>query len=343
MSIDKYTTVGILGGSGYTGEELIKILSKHPKTLIKAVSSRGLIGKSLNEIYPDLDEDIRLSFVEHSESIFEDCDYIFFATPHGVSMKLTKKYLSLGIKIIDLSADFRLQDKSLWKKWYSADHSDPSLLKVATYGLVELNGISISKSSLVSVPGCYPTAALLGLLPILRTDFKIKSITIDAKSGISGAGRKKVEDNYLNDMKDNFKAYSVDGHRHLPEIKQEIDKLYGEGIDISFQPHLIPTMRGLYVSSYIQIENLGDINLFSLYKEFYKNSCSVHILNKNKVPSLHGVIKTNRCEISVHRTTQPDQLLVLSCIDNLVKGAAGQAVECYNLMEENKVNLGLAD
>ena len=210
------TKVGILGGSGFTGEELLRILSNHPRTEVIAVSSRELLGQSTNQIV----EGSELTFVEPNNEIFYKCEAIFFATPHGVSMGIVRSYIERNVKIIDLSADFRLKDVNIWEEWYGSKHTEEELLSESVYGLTELNLNKIKSAKLVAVPGCYPTSSLLGVLPLLNSKLQIESIIIDAKSGISGAGRKTVENNLSEEIKENFRAYGLEGHRHLPEIKE---------------------------------------------------------------------------------------------------------------------------
>ena len=236
------TKVGILGGSGFTGEELLRILSNHPRTEVIAVSSRELVGQSTNKIV----EGSELVFVEPNNDIFYECEAIFIATPHGVSMDIVRLYIERNIKIIDLSADFRLKDINVWEKWYNSKHTQEDLLSESVYGLTELNLNEIKSARLVAVPGCYPTSSLLGVLPLLNSELEIESIIIDAKSGISGAGRKIVENKLSQEIKENFREYGLEGHRHLPEIKEIVELVLGYSIKLNFVPHLIPTMRGIY-------------------------------------------------------------------------------------------------
>ena len=322
------TKVGILGGSGFTGEELLRILSNHPRTEVVAVSSRELLGQSTNKIV----EGSELVFVEPNNDIFYECEIIFFATPHGVSMDIVGSYIERNIKVIDLSADFRLKDKNIWEEWYDSKHTQAELLSESVYGLTELNLEEIKSARLVAVPGCYPTSSLLGVLPLLDSELEIESIIIDAKSGISGAGRKTVKNNLSKEIKDNFRAYGLEGHRHLPEIKENAELVSGYPIKLNFLPHLIPTMRGIYSTIYLQLRELKVQNIQDLYERFYKDSPNVRILRPSEVPDIKSVVNTNNCSISVNSSNIENQLIVISSIDNLVKGAAGQAVECYNLM-----------
>jgi len=331
------TKVGILGGSGFTGEELLKILSGHTETEVIAISSRELLGQRTNEIV----EGSNLVFVDPSDDIFFECDAIFFATPHGVSMNMVSSFIDKGIKVIDLSADFRLKNADVWKEWYGSTHIQEKLLSESVYGLTELNKDKIKSAKLIAVPGCYPTSSLLGALPLLNSKLEIESIIIDAKSGISGAGRKTVKNSLSEEIKDNFRAYGLEGHRHLPEIKEMAELVSGYPIKLNFVPHLIPTMRGIYSTIYIQLKELQGLDIHDLYNSFYKDSPNVSIMRTGKVPDIKSIANTNNCHISVNYSNIENQVIVISSIDNLVKGAAGQAVECYNLINGFNQSAGL--
>jgi len=331
------TKVGILGGSGFTGEELLKILSNHPKTEVIAVSSRELQGQSTNEILEGSD----LMFVDPSDDIFFECDAIFFATPHGVSMNMVSSFLNKNIKVIDLSADFRLKNIDVWKEWYGSPHLQEELLSESVYGLTELNKDKIKSARLIAVPGCYPTASLLGVLPLFNKGAQIESIIIDAKSGISGAGRKTVENGLSVEINENFKAYGIQGHRHLPEIAEIVELVSGYPISINFLPHLIPAMRGIYSTIYVQLKDIENLDFQNLYDSYYTDSPNVRIMNSEEVPDIKSIANTNNCNISVNKSNIENQVIVISSIDNLVKGAAGQAVECYNLMYGFNQSTGL--
>ena len=334
--------IGIVGGSGYAGEELIRLISLHPNADLIAVSSRDLYGKSLQSVYDQMHNLPKINFVNPDDSVFFECEVVFLATPHGFSMSVAGKFLDNGIKVIDLSADFRITNPESWKNWYESDHTALGLLKKAVYGLTELNSERIKKADLVAVPGCYPTASLLGLLPILESDLEIDSIIVDAKSGISGAGRAKVESTLSDEIVDDFKAYAVDGHRHLPEIKQAVELVCKKEVHVSFVPHLIPTMRGIFASIYVQVNDLEEhLDLEDMFSSYYKDSLFVEILKDKNLPSLKAVRGNNNCNIAIRRTSIPDQVLILVTIDNLLKGASGQAVECFNLMEGFDASTGL--
>ena len=333
------TKVGILGGSGFTGEELLRILSNHPRTEVIAISSRELLGQSTNQIV----EGSELTFVEPNNDVFYECEVIFFATPHGVSMDIVGSYVERDIKIIDLSADFRLKDISVWEEGYGSKHREVELISESVYGLTELNLNKIKSARLIAVPGCYPTSSLLGVLPLLNSELEIESIIIDAKSGISGAGRKTVKNNLSKEIKDNFRAYGLEGHRHLPEIKENVELISGYPIKLNFVPHLIPTMRGIYSTIYIQLKELKAIDIRNLYDAFYKDSPNVSIMRPDEVPDIKSIVNTNNCHISINHSNIANQVVVISSIDNLVKGAAGQAVECYNLMNGFNQSTGLVN
>ena len=329
--------VGIIGGSGFAGEELIRFLSSHESTSLVAVSSRELKGQSVAQFVEGSD----LIFVDPDDEIFFSCDVIFFATPHGISMEKAKYFIQQGTKVIDLSADFRIKDLTIWKDWYNSDHKDPEGVEQSVYGLTELNGSLIKSSNLIAVPGCYPTASILGLLPLLDGRSKIHSITIDAKSGISGAGRSTVNRSLLSDIKENFKAYATLGHRHLPEIKQVLEGVYGSSLKINFLPHLIPAMRGIYSTMYVNLEAKPSGPLIDLYKKFYKESPNIQLMEEGEVPEILKVCQTNNCQIGIYPSAIENQVVIISAIDNLVKGAAGQAVECYNLLCGNNQMQGI--
>ena len=331
--------VGIIGGSGFAGEELIRFLSSHENTLLHAISSRELKGKNVSEFV----EEVQLSFVDPDDLIFFDCDVVFFATPHGISMKKAKSFLEKGIKVIDLSADFRINDPKIWKDWYGSDHQYIDGLKKSVYGLTELNLDSIKSSNLIAVPGCYPTASILGLLPVIQSRLEIDSITIDAKSGISGAGRSTVNNSLKHEIQENFRAYATQGHRHLPEIKQVLEDVYGNSLNLNFLPHLIPAMRGIYATIYVNLKNPCTESLFDLYKSYYEESPNVELMKEGEVPEILKVSNTNNCQIGIYSSAIDTQIVIISAIDNLVKGAAGQAIECYNLVCGNNQMQGLKD
>ena len=329
--------VGIIGASGFAGEELVKFLNLHSASSLIAVSSRELKDKNMSNYV----EETNLTFVDPDDDIFFQCDVIFFATPHGVSMEKAKSYLENGIKVIDLSADFRLKDPETWKKWYGTEHTDLENLEKSVYGLTELNSEKIKDANLIAVPGCYPTASILALAPLMESGFNIDSITIDAKSGISGAGRSAVENNLRDEIKENFRAYATSGHRHLPEIEQTLVEIYGHELSINFLPHLIPAMRGIYATTYVNFVDDSKKNFVDVYNKFYEDSPNVSIMSEGEIPEILKVSRTNNCQIGLYPSAIDNQIVIISAIDNLVKGAAGQAMECYNLICGHKQTEGL--
>ena len=323
----KKKNVGIVGGSGYAGEELLSLVSSHQFMNLHAVSSRDFEGQQVSSIFESF-SDPDVIFLRPTDDKFLECDVVYFCTPHGISMQMAKQFLDNETKIIDLSADFRLKDKTIWEKWYGMKHRQSDLIEESIYGLVDIYGEDIKKANLIAVPGCYPTASLLGLMPLLNQEINISNIVIDAKSGLSGAGRSTVEGGMQKEMHENLRAYAALGHRHLPEIKQEAERASGQEINISFMPHLIPMMRGIYASIYIQTDSSNLTK--DIFDEFYNDSPSVVILDD--IPKISDVVNTNKCEISLFDTPVSGQYLVISAIDNLLKGASGQAVQCFNLM-----------
>ena len=325
------TKVGIIGGSGFAGEELIKLLSHHDSTSLIAISSRELKNSPVSDLFQGSD----LNFVDPEDQIFFQCDVVFFATPHGTAMDKANSFIQKGIKVIDLSADFRLKDPSIWKEWYGSKHRDLENLKNSIYGLTELNAELIETSNLIAVPGCYPTASILGLLPLVKNKLPIDSIIIDAKSGISGAGRTTVNENLKDDIHENFRAYATGGHRHLPEIIEVLEGIYGSSLKINFLPHLIPAMRGIYSTIYVNFEDTQNKSIEEIYRDFYQDSLNIELMLDGQVPEILKVAETNNCQIGIYQSAIENQIVIISAIDNLVKGAAGQAIECYNLITGN--------
>ena len=325
------TKVGIIGGSGFAGEELIKLLSLHDSSSIIAISSRELKNTPVSDLFQGTD----LNFVDPEDQIFFQCDVVFFATPHGTAMDKANSFIQKGIKVIDLSADFRLKDPSIWRECYGSNHRDLENLKNSIYGLTELNAELIETSNLIAVPGCYPTASILGLLPLVRNKLPIDSIIIDAKSGISGAGRTTVNESLKDDIQENFRAYATGGHRHLPEIIEVLEGIYGSSLKINFLPHLIPAMRGIYSTIYVNFEDTNHQSIEEIYRDFYQDSLNIELMRDGQVPEILKVAETNNCQIGIYQSAIENQIVIISAIDNLVKGAAGQAIECYNLMTGN--------
>jgi N-acetyl-gamma-glutamyl-phosphate reductase len=324
--------VGIVGGTGYTGVELLRILALHPQVRIAAVTSRGDAGKRVDDIYPNLRGYVDASFVEPSVQALSGCRAVFFATPNGTCMRMAPELLERGIKVIDLAADFRLADPAVWEHWYGEPHACPDLLEEAVYGLPEINREAVKAARLVACPGCYPTAVQLGLLPLLEAGaIDLDRIVADVKSGVSGAGRKAEIPILMSETGESLKAYSVKGHRHWPEIRQGLEKVAKRPVGLTFVPHLIPMIRGIHATLYAELSG-GAPDLQRLYEARYRDEVFVDVQPAGSHPDTRNVRGTNRCQIAVHRPQGGDTVVVLSVIDNLVKGAAGQAVQNFNLM-----------
>lgn len=341
MRVEFMTSVGIVGGTGYTGVELMRILAKHPQIEIKVVTSRKEAGKSVASVYPNLTCAIDL-FFEHPEvDALKKCDCVFFAAPNGTAMHMVPELLEKGVKVIDLAADFRIKDVATWEHWYKQRHACPSLIKSAIYGLPELYREQIRQANLVANPGCYPTAVTLGFLPLLESGLiKNSKLIADAKSGVSGAGRGTSVPLLFSEAGENFKAYNVMAHRHWPEIKQQLDYVSNSEVDFTFTPHLVPMVRGIFATLYITDLDRS-VDLISLYKERFANEYYVTVLDNKSLPETKHVRSSNFCMLSVQQSNDSDTVIVLSVIDNLVKGAAGQAVQNMNLMFGFEETLGL--
>lgn len=338
--------VGIVGGTGYTGVELLRLLVKHPEVKVSIITSRAEAGIKVQDMFPNLRGHLDLAFTEPDVEALGECDLVFFATPHGVAQNLMPSLMQRKARIIDLSADFRLRDTELWGRWYGQAHGCPELVTDAVYGLPELNREAIRSAKLVACPGCYPTAAQLGLLPLLENDLVDSSrLVVNAASGATGAGRQAKVDNLLTEASDSFKAYACAGHRHLPEIEQGLRDMQPKGAtpaQITFVPHLLPIIRGIHATLYGQAlkpDQLPDLQ--ALYEQRYANEPFVDVLPAGEHPQTRTVKGSNICRISVFRPQQRDTLVVLSVIDNLTKGASGQAVQNMNIMFGWKETTGL--
>ena len=323
--------VGIVGGTGYTGVELLRLLAQHPEVELTAITSRAEAGKAVADVYQNLRGRVKCSFSDPAQSPLAACDVVFFATPNGVAMQQAPALLAAGVRVIDLAADYRIRDIALWEKWYGMSHASPDLVGEAVYGLPEVYRDKIRGARLVANPGCYPTAVELGLLPLLEEDcVDIGHLIADAKSGVSGAGRKVETQLLFAEASDNFKAYGVAGHRHLPEICQELSAMAGRDVGLTFVPHLTPIVRGMHATLYARITRETDFQ--ALFERRYADEPFVDVLPAGSHPETRSVRAANTCRIAVHRPQGGDTLVVLSVIDNLVKGAAGQAVQNMNLM-----------
>ena len=323
--------VGIVGGTGYTGVELLRLLAVHPQVSLQVITSRADAGTLVSQMFPSLRGFVDMPFAHPDEAHLEKCDVVFFATPNGIAMQQTRALLDAGVRVIDLAADFRLQDISTWEKWYGMTHACPDLIAEAVYGLPEVNRAKIKNARLVANPGCYPTAVQLGFIPLLEAEVvDSSSLIADAKSGVSGAGRKAEIGSLFAEAGDNFKAYGVAGHRHLPEIKQGLARVRNEQVGLTFVPHLTPLIRGIHATLYAKLTS--SIDLQALYEERYQDEPFVDVMPAGSLPETRSVRGSNRCRIAIHRPQGGDTVVVLSVIDNLVKGAAGQAVQNMNIM-----------
>ncbi|MBT9540848.1 N-acetyl-gamma-glutamyl-phosphate reductase [Thiobacillus sp.] len=333
--------VGIVGGTGYTGVELLRLLERHPQVELKAITSRKEAGMPVAEMFPNLRGRVKLAFSTPEEAGLEDCDVVFFATPNGVAMQQTRALLDAGVKVIDLAADFRIKDVAVWEHWYKMEHACPDLVAEAVYGLPEINRAAIKNARLIANPGCYPTAVQLGFLPLLESGaVDLGFLVADAKSGVSGAGRKAEIATLFAESSDNFKAYGVGGHRHWPEIKQGLESFAGKAVGFTFVPHLLPLIRGIHATLYARVS--ADIDLQSLFERRYADEAFVDVLPAGSHPETRSVRGANMCRIAVHRPPGSDSVVVLSVIDNLVKGAAGQAVQNMNIMFDQPEDTALA-
>jgi N-acetyl-gamma-glutamyl-phosphate reductase len=330
----KVIRAGIIGITGYTGEELLKLLSKRDDVKIRIYGRSSSQERDLKDIYPEF-AGLNLKVEPlNIKQIAANCDIIFLALPHGIAFEIVPQLIDLGIKVIDLSADFRLKSTEVYEKWYKVNHTAKDYISKAVYGLSELNDKEIKKALLVANPGCYPTSVILGCAPAIKNGFvDLKGVVIDSKSGISGAGRKSAEEYFKNEHP-NFRAYKIAGyHRHIPEIEQELASLSGEKVTISFTPHIMPIERGMLSTIYINLrQNVKTYTVIEKYREFYKYREFVKVFDEDVIPGIKDVVNTNFCDISIKIDERAKRLVIVSVIDNLVKGASGQAVQNMNLM-----------
>ncbi len=330
---------GIVGGTGYTGVELLRLLSQHPQVELAAITSRKDAGTAVAAMFPSLRGRVSLAFAEPAKAPLARCDVVFFATPNGVAMGEARALLDAGARIVDISADFRIKDVAEWERWYKVKHAAPELVAEAVYGLCEVNRAQIRGARLVANPGCYPTAVQLGFLPLVEAGVvDLDHLIADSKSGVSGAGRKLETQLMYGDASDNFAAYGVTGHRHWPEIRQGLAKAAGREVGLVFTPHLTPMIRGIHATLYARVTREADFQ--SLYEKRYSQEPFVDVLPPGSHPDTRSTRAANVCRIAVHRPPQFDQgrderadtVVVLAVIDNLMKGASGQAVQNMNIM-----------
>jgi N-acetyl-gamma-glutamyl-phosphate reductase len=326
--------VGIVGGTGYTGVELLRLLAHHPQAELRTITSRKEAGSAVSAMFPSLRGKVDLAFTAPDAKALAGCDVVFFATPHGVAMAEARALLDAGAKVIDLSADFRLQDLDEFERFYKMKHTAPDLVREAVYGLCELHRDKIRTARLVANPGCYPTAMQLAFLPLLEAGcVDAEHLIADAKSGVSGAGRKAELGLVFSEAADNFAAYKVDGHRHWPETRAQLAGVAKRDVGLVFTPHLLPIIRGIHVTAYARITKETDFQ--ALFEKRYAGEPFVDVMPAGSHPDTRSVRAANLCRLAVHRPPEgrrSDTLVVLSVIDNLTKGASGQAVQNMNLM-----------
>ncbi len=336
--------VGIVGGTGYTGVELLRLLCQHPQVELTAITSRKEAGMPVTDMFPSLRGRVALAFTTPEAAALKDCDVVFFATPNGVAMQQTRELLDAGVKVIDLAADFRITDLAEWSRWYGMQHACPDLVAEAVYGLPEINRAQVGGARLIANPGCYPTAVQLGFLPLVEAGvIDTTWMVADCKSGVSGAGRKAEVATLFAEASDSFKAYAVPGHRHWPEIRQGLNRMAGfsgdRSVGLTFVPHLTPLIRGIHATLYCRLTQ--DVDVQALFEARYADEYFVDVLPAKSHPETRSVRASNLCRIAVHRPQGGDTVVVLSVIDNLVKGAAGQAVQNMNILFGLAENQGL--
>ena len=328
----KKIKIGIVGGTGYTGVELLRLLLLHPHADIRCVTSRTLAGTPIGEYFPSLRQQTDLAFTEPNNAQLTDCDVVFFATPHGVAMEKTPTLIDHDTKVIDLSADFRLQDTALFEQWYGMPHACPESLKEAVYGLPEFYRQAVKSARIVANPGCYPTATQLALCPLLAENvIQTDGIVVDAKSGVSGAGREAKVATLFAEVSESFKAYGMDGHRHWPEIQQILEQTAQKTVNLVFIPHLVPMSRGIEITAYAQLkQDVSEQDLLAIVKQAHAQNPFVQV--DRAIPETRNVKGSNFCQVSLRRPQGGATVVLTSVIDNLVKGASGQAVQNFNLM-----------
>jgi N-acetyl-gamma-glutamyl-phosphate reductase len=333
--------IGIVGGTGYTGVELLRLLAQHPEATVRTITSRTVAGTKVAQMFPSLRGRYDLTFADPKDANLTDCDIVFFATPHGVAMGEARELVAAGVRIIDLAADFRLADTRTFERWYKMPHACPDLLEEAVYGIPEINREAIRKARIVGNPGCYPTAVLLGFLPLIEAGLvDTQHLIADCKSGVSGSGRKAELSLSFAEASDNFAAYGLAGHRHQPEIVQGLDRLGKEPVRLTFTPHLTPIIRGILATLYAPLRD-PDADLQALYEKRYAGEPFIDVMPPGSSPDTRSVRASNMLRIAVHRPPDSDLALVIAVEDNLVKGAAGQAIQNMNLMFGLQETVGL--
>jgi len=327
--------VGIVGGTGYTGVELLRLLAQHPEASVSVITSRSEAGRPVSDLYPNLRGHYDIAFSEPDVDALLACDVVFFATPHGVAQSMMRPLIEQGARVIDLSADFRIKDIATWESWYGQAHGCPELVETAIYGLPEVNREEIKSASLIACPGCYPTSVQLGFLPLLESSLiDSGSLIANSASGISGAGRQGKVDFLLAEASDSFKAYGVSGHRHLPEIEQGLSGLMkddSDSLQLTFVPHLLPNIRGIHSTLYAKLKG-NRVDLQKLYEARYADEPFVDVLPFGEFPQTRSVRGANVCRISIMEPLDRGTVVIMSVIDNLTKGASGQGVQNMNIM-----------
>jgi N-acetyl-gamma-glutamyl-phosphate reductase len=343
MDTKKKIKVGIIGAAGYSGEELLRILLNHTECEVSFITSRKYVGEKIGNIFPRFSNyNIIFEYPDLDLIKKHNVDVVFLALPHGLASEYALPIYNMGVKIIDISADFRLNSASTYKEFYNVNHPAPSLLEKSVYGLAEIYKDKIEKSDILACPGCYPTSILLPLIPLIKEKLiSIKNIIISSGSGVSGAGRKVDLPFIFPECNESFRAYSVSGHRHLSEIEQEISIAAGEEIIVTFIPHLVPMNRGINSTIIVEHDNITENDIYDIFDKYYKNKPFIRVLDGNKLSDTKNVTRTNVCEIGFVLDKRTNKLILTSVIDNLTKGAAGQAVQCMNIMFNFEETSGL--
>ncbi|MCU7796224.1 MAG: N-acetyl-gamma-glutamyl-phosphate reductase [Candidatus Thiodiazotropha sp. (ex Myrtea spinifera)] len=334
--------VGIVGGTGYTGVELLRLLASHPQCEVVTITSRAEAGRPVSALFPSLRGHFDLCFETPDAANLKQCDLVFFATPNGIAMTQVPDLLAAGVRVIDLAADFRIKDQATWEHWYGMQHACPEFLEEAVYGLPEINRQAVKQARLVANPGCYPTAVGLGFLPLVEAGLiELETLIADTKSGVSGAGRKASVGQLMGEVGESFKAYAIPGHRHQPEIRQTLSLATERQVGLTFVPHLLPMIRGIEATLYARLKNKDPGDLQALFEKRYRDEPFVDVMPAGSHPETRSVRGANHCRIAVHRPMDGEMVVISSVIDNLVKGAAGQAVQNMNLMFDLSETTGL--
>ena len=339
----KKIKVGIIGGTGYTGVELLRLLVVHPNVEVTLITSRSEAGRAVSDLFPSLRGYTDIAFSSPDAEAYKACDVVFSATPNGIAMTHARELYEQGVKLIDLAADFRIKDIAVWEKWYGMDHACPELVEKAVYGLPEVNRSIIKDAQIIANPGCYPTATTLGFLPLIENALVGSELIADTKSGVTGAGRGASVANLYSEVNESFKAYAVAGHRHHPEISQNLSTVADGDVNLTFVPHLTPMLRGIHATLYSDLRNPSQSldQIHALYEKRYQDEPFVDVMPLGAHPDTRSVKTSNMCRIAIHKAGGSGKLIVLSVIDNLTKGAAGQAVQNMNIMFSLNESLGL--